>query len=381
MRQFTGYIPIIDFFGAMMTRTLAVTFLLLLATTSSAHHGTAGQFDSSKIINVAGVVTKIRFVNPHSYVYFNVTEDDGSVSEWRCEMRAATLLKRSGWTAEMFAPGTRIKIEGNPARREPHGCYVETIALDDGTVIERYQQLDAADKGNVQRETRLPDGTPNLAGNWAAPQRLLTPEVVRARAAADPANPAAMGMGPGGPGGPGGPSRYQQSAAGKAASAGYEREDNPRFHCQATNIFMDWTFDQHINRIEQSKDTIVLTYGFMDIVRTIHLDMDAHPDNIKPSRAGHSIGKWDGDTLVVDTVGFSEGYLDTRQGVKHSDKLHVVEKFSLSEDGDSLIRTYTGEDPRYLTAKFEGRDEIHVSEAAYDPYNCQDLTEEVVEGF
>jgi hypothetical protein len=355
-----------------MTRILALVTLFFLASTGNAHHGSSGQFDESKSIEVAGVVKKIRFVNPHSYVYFDVTEDDGSISEWRCEMRAATLLKRSGWTAEMFAPGTRIKIEGAPARREPHGCYVETISLDDGEAIKRYEQLESADKGNVERESRLADGTPNLAGIWAAPQKALL------------ATGMGAGMGPGGPAmGPGDPGRpsYRQSEAGMAASAGYEREDNPRFHCEAINIFHDWTFDQHMNRIEQSKDAIILTYGFMDIVRTIHLDTDSHPQNIEPSRAGHSIGQWDGDTLTADTVGFSEGYLDTRAGVKHSNQLHVVEKFSLSEDGNSLIRTYSGEDPIFLTASFEGRDSIDISEAEYDPYNCEDLTEEIVEGF
>ncbi len=351
-----------------MTRILAFAALFVFASTGNAHHGSTGQFDESKSIEVAGVVKKIRFVNPHSYVYFDVTEDDGSVSEWRCEMRAATLLKRSGWTAEMFAPGTRIKIVGAPARREPHGCYVETISLDDGAAIERYAQLESADKGNVERESRLADGTPNLAGIWAAPQRALLPG----------------GMGSGGPGmGPGGPGRprYQQSDAGIAASAGYEREDNPRFHCEATNIFHDWTFDQHMNRIEQTEDAIILTYGFMDIVRTIHLDIDSHPQNVESSRAGHSIGKWDGDILVVDTIGFAEGYLDGRAGVKHSNQLHVIEKFSLNEDGNSLVRTYSGEDPLFLTATFEGRDEIDSSEAEFDPYNCEDLTEEIVEGF
>ncbi len=53
-----------------------------------------------------------------------------------------------------------------------------------------------------------------------------------------------------------------------------------------------------------------MTYGFMNIVRTIHLDMDSHPENITPSLAGHSIGKWEGDTLVVDTIGFEEEAYD-----------------------------------------------------------------------
>jgi hypothetical protein len=351
-----------------MKQLLIATAICLVAGTSLAHHGSTGQFDHSKTIEVSGVVKKIRFVNPHSYVYFDVSNEDGSVDEWRCEMRAASVLKRSGWSKDMFEPGTIIDIVGVPARREPHGCYVETLALNEGKTIERYAELEGADDGSVERVLRLADGTPNLAGNWVAPPRNLE----------------GPPRGPGGPSGPGGPrrgSRYQQSEAGVAASAGYDIEDNPRFHCMATNIFQDWTFDQHINRIEQTKETIALTYGFMDIVRTIHLDIDSHPKNIEPSRAGHSIGKWDGETLVIDTVGFTEGYLDGRFGVMHSDQLHVVERFSLNEDGKTLIRKYVGEDPQYLTANFERSDEIKATESAFDPYNCEDLTEEIVEGF
>jgi hypothetical protein len=371
----------------MIRFTILVTFVLAL-NVSQAHHGSAGQFDQTVDMEVSGVVKKIRFVNPHSYVYFDVTNEDGSVDEWRCEMRAATLLKRSGWTQEMFSAGTRINITGNPARREPHGCYVETIAIDDGEAVGRYAQLDPANESDADRATKTPDGHPNLAGDWAAPQRLLTTTQVRA----GPGAPGGATTGPAGepigarrpgdrPGGPPRRARYTQSEAGIAASVGYVREDNPRFHCMATNIFQDWTFDQHINRIEQSKDSISMTYGFMDIVRTIHLNTDVHPKNIEPSRGGHSVGKWDGDTLVVDTVGFAEGYLDSRAGIKHSDQLHVVERFTFDPADNSLSREYTGEDSLYLTAGFQGQDKIFLSDFPFDPYDCEDLTTEIVDGF
>ena len=81
--------------------------LIALVSTASAHHGSTSQFDQSRTLEVSGVVTKIRFVNPHSYVYFDVTTEDGEVQNWRCEMRAATALKRSGWSADMFPEGTR----------------------------------------------------------------------------------------------------------------------------------------------------------------------------------------------------------------------------------------------------------------------------------
>ena len=357
--------------------TILLSFAMAL-NVSYAHHGSSGQFDQSIDMEVSGVVKKIRFVNPHSYVYFDVTNEDGTVDEWRCEMRAATVLKRSGWSAEMFPPGTRIDIVGNPARREPHGCYVETIAINEGEAIGRYEQLDDAGEVGAGREARTSYDKPNLAGDWSAPPRLGTP--------GGPGGPGGRpnGAPPNGgppPGGRRGGSRYSQSEAGIEASAGYDEDDNPKLHCTAVNIFADWTFDRHINRIEQSESTITLTYGFMDIVRTIHMDMEAHPENLDLSRAGHSIGNWDGDTLVVDTVAFEEGYLDARSGAKHSDQLHIVERFTMDPSDNSLSRAYTGEDPLYLAAPFSGQDEIFLSGFPFDPYDCEDLTEEIVDGF
>ena len=57
------------------------------------------------------------------------------------------------------------------------------------------------------------------------------------------------------------------------------------------------------------------------------MNMKTHPTNIKPTRAGHSTGRWEGDTLVVDTVGFLPGVLNGT--TRHGDKLHVVERFTL----------------------------------------------------
>lgn len=351
----------------MNHRITALCFAFLLAQPLHAHHGNSSQFDQSISLEVSGVVTKIRFVNPHSYVYFDVTTDNGEIQNWRCEMQAATVLKRSGWSADMFPTGTRIRIEGAPARREPYGCYVETFNLDDGEEIQRYQELEGAETivSVDGRPVTLANGQPNISGDWAMPQRHGT---IRRPPESNP-------PGSGSP-------EYKVSAAGKAAVADFDLDrDNPRFHCKAVNIFADWTFDRHINRIEQSDSTITLTYGFMDIVRVIHLDLDAHPNGVMPSRAGHSIGKWEGNTLVVDTIGFLEGYLEGRDGIMHSTALHAVERFMLDPAAGSITRSYVAEDPLYLEAPIQKEDKVYLSSIPFDPYNCEDLTTEIVEGF
>lgn len=353
---------------------VSLTALILCSGVASAHHGTGGQFDQTKSLEVFGTVTKIRLVNPHSYVYFDSTNEKGEIEKWRCEMRAGSALKRSGWSKDMFAAGTKIKIIGVPAFREPTGCYVNKIEFDDGNVVQRYQQLaEDTDNTKINRPARLATGEPNISGDWAAVQRLPTEAEVRA-----------IALGPYAPGNaPPGLGRVEvtMSEAGIAASAGYVREDNPRFHCKPTNIIFDWTFDQHINRIEQAADKIIIRYGFMDTVRTIYMDQDSHPDNIVPDWDGYSIGKWDEDTLVVDTIGFSEGILDPRNGARNSEQLRIVERFTVDTEKMTLTREYEGEDPLYLAARFSGQDQVLASNLPLDSYNCEDLTEEVVEGF
>ena len=71
-----------------------------------------------------------------------------------------------------------------------------------------------------------------------------------------------------------------------------------------------------VNRITQSADTIKLQYGQYGFERTIHMNAE-HPANIAPTRAGHSIGRWENDVLVVDTVGFAPGVLTAAD--QHSD--------------------------------------------------------------
>jgi hypothetical protein len=150
--------------------------------------------------------------------------------------------------------------------------------------------------------------------------------------------------------------------------------DDPILRCPVVNIFNGWNHDQHVNDIIQTDATITLQYGFMDFVRTIHLGIDDHPDNIQPSTGGHSIGRWDGDTLVVDTIGFEEGYLSRGSGMKHSDQMHTVERFHFDAERNYLVRDYTVTDPLYLVGESSGQDLMALSDAPYSPYNCLELS-------
>jgi hypothetical protein len=162
--------------------------------------------------------------------------------------------------------------------------------------------------------------------------------------------------------------------AGEAAAEALKKarpEDSTRARCEITSVLFDWVFDGPINRIAQTKDTITMEYG-RGLKRTIHMDLKGHPANVAPSRAGHSIGRWDGDTLVVNTVGFAPGII--AGNVANDEKLHVIERFTLDPKTMALRRDYEAEDPTYFTDKYAGYDIVMPADAPFANDKCEELT-------
>jgi len=99
-----------------------LTFLSFLTVSVSlfAHHGTGVSYDMHKVLVLKGVVTKFSMANPHSQLYFDVTDDKGQVAHWAAEMRNPRNLESYGYTRrflmDKFAPGAPITVTGNPSR-------------------------------------------------------------------------------------------------------------------------------------------------------------------------------------------------------------------------------------------------------------------------
>jgi hypothetical protein len=369
---------------------LFLACVFLLSGSASAHHG-FGTFEVSKTVTLTGKLTRIEFINPHSWLYFDVTDPNGKVTKHRCEMRSAHTLRRSGWSKELFPIGEQVTIEAAPDRADAASCYLKTIRFANGSHMDRYGQYVKAGQGKLQevrgpvgsgakpatRAARRPTGEPNISGDWA-PEQVVMVDPRGSGGALVPLSTIATakpgeGAGRRGRGAGTGPRQYggtELTPAGEQAAAKFTQQDNPRFRCETTSIVFDWTFDGPVNRITQNRDNIVIQYGQMDLRRTIYMNMKTHPANTRPSRAGHSIGRWEGDVLVVDTVGFLPGVLNAP--VRHSDKLHVVERFSLDPKTMKLTRSYVAEDPVNLKGQYTGQDVVEPADQPYTADNCKE---------
>jgi hypothetical protein len=360
--------------------TLSSALALCSATSTYAHHSNAPHFDTSVDISVEAAVTKWEFVNPHAYIFFQGTDANGETAEWRCESSSATNMGRRGFDEDTFYAGQNLTIVGNPARREDNVCFVTSFVFEDGTVIGGRDTLPEDKRSgaivetvaatDLERSEFLENGQPNISGAWVRAGRGGPPAAPSEGAAA---GPRAEGPGAGG-GGPRGP-QIDSTEAALAVQANYEQiYDDPSIHCDIGNIFFGWTHDSHVNSIAQEDDKVILQYGYMDYVRTIHLDMDEHPADVTPSRGGHSIGYWEESTLVVDSIGFLPGVLHPLSGVPHSDQMHATERFWYNQETKTLKGTYSAADPLYLNSAYTGQTDMNISAVPYEPYNCTEFS-------
>ncbi len=327
---------------------------------ANAHHSSTPHFDPNKPIEIEGVVTRFRFVNPHAYLYLDVTNENGETNEWNCEMAAASSLRRSGWDKDLFEPGVTVRIDGNAARRDPHGCAFQMGYLEDGTTIARNGPITRPDSATtVARETRAP--TPEVSERTLAGLWMTTPRRRR----------------PGGGSPFGGRDRFANviTEAGAAALAGYDdRYDDPALECSPSSIIRGWGEPNSVSTVEITDTSITIRHEYMDTVRTIDLTTREHPSDIERSLVGHSVGWFEGETLVIDTIGFEAGVLLPHPGLMNSDKMHVVERLSLSEDGSQLIREYSVTDADYLKEAVTGRSSWTRTDVPLREYNCTELS-------
>jgi len=141
---------------------------------------------------------------------------------------------------------------------------------------------------------------------------------------------------------------YQPWAAEKVLESFNRRGiDDPMARCLSPGVPRTTTMGLFPMQIVQTPTTVVMLFEVFHVFRVIPIGAK-HPDDLEASFMGDSVGRWEGDTLVVDVIGFNDKTWLAGTGTFHSDKLHVVEKFT-RKDENTIAYEVTMEDPEVLT--------------------------------
>ena len=188
----------------------------------------------------------------------------------------------------------------------------------------------------AQAIKRTADGKPNLAGTWQGGGVSLYGEPGTGPAPPPPAIPPP----------PRQPLSFQPWAAEKNKQL--TPSDDPIAHCLLPGVPRIITMPMPLE-IVQTPEKIVILYEAFRAFRIVPINNQLkHPDDLVPTWMGDSVGRWDGDTLVVDVIGFNDKtWLGGGPSV-HSEELHVVERYRLAPDG-TIAYEATVQDPKALT--------------------------------
>jgi len=152
--------------------------------------------------------------------------------------------------------------------------------------------------------------------------------------------------------------------------------DEPMVRCLPPGVTRTTLMGLFPMQIVQTPKTIVFLFEVFHLFRIIPMDVP-HPDDLEPSYMGDSVGHWEGDTLVVDVTGFNDKTWLSGLGSVHSEKLHVIEKFTRM-DQNTIVYEMTATDPETLTGPWTRRATIMLRPGTrIREYVCEENNEDV----
>ncbi len=319
------------------TKSLLATTIILTGglavfnQSAAAHHSFSATFQKDAKITVEGVVKAFSFSNPHVLVTFDKTNEDGSTTEWVVEAAAATLLRRSGWSADRIKPGDYIRVSGDSTHDGTPMVGLDSLQVLNIETQEIVMALtprngkasaleinpappeEDAQWGNGYPPYDTPkifeDGRPNLSLFWAN----TPPRLGRQR-----------------------PEQPVFNAAGQKKQASFVLANDPQVFCDSPGLVRQGGLTPHSYQIIQNETSVEIKYEEYGVHRIIPVGEigDTPIDSGVKTHLGDSIAYYDGDVLVIETINLLENY-SAPVGLPISDQASVIERYKRADDGTS----------------------------------------------
>jgi hypothetical protein len=237
------------------------------------------------------------------------------------EAGAASVLSPLGFNRNSVAVGDIVTIVGNPSRSNAERSILgKDLFKRDGT----YYPLNIASRSVYAAKDET---AKSIAGTWFSPRTEFNAFL-------------------------GGARNWPVTEKGKAAMANTDPKATTQKDCIPIGS-PALMFYPVANTITVQRDRVVMKVDWLDSERVIYLDGRKHPPASETSLQGHSVGRFEGDTLVVDTTNFKDHPMGLSMSLPSSSMKHLTERFRLSQDGKTLIYSGVIEDPVYLSKPVE----------------------------
>jgi hypothetical protein len=338
-----------------MRRLVLGVFAALLAVGAGAHHSTVAIYDGSRTVEVTGIVESVHWRNPHGEIMLSTEDALGETVEWEVETPAIVVLRIRGIGDDFIDVGDRITIAGAPARRDPHGMNARNILLASGYELafgnNNDPYFEAGKNGNLVGREFDDSGVDEAIAKADGIFRVWSTNF---------GDPAAFPLFKGG---------YPLTPTGEAAASEWNPLDNDLLECGTKGHPLIMITPAPVEFVRDG-DTIVMNIEEYDSRRVIHTNADAVAPEGEYTQMGFSRGRFEGETLVVETDHIREQYFDP-DGVRQSTAMRTVERFTPNDDFSRLDYRITVTDavnfsePFDLTRYFVWRPGVEVV-----PYNC-----------
>ena len=296
----------------------SILLVCLLTHSSIYSHHSHANLNRDDVRTYNGIVTRYSWTMPHVFLKVKGPDQQGNVVEYSIEMQHPPAMAKVGWNKKTFKPGDSITWEGShDYDNNRHYTGLSWAEKSDGTRV----TLTAKEEGNV-----IP--SKDFVGLWK-------------RSDYDPAtgkekfNPHYKP-----------PKNWPLSDEGQTLVDNFHEDQNPMVRCGNPGPPKAMIVPYPVMITKPDENTFIFERELMKEVRVIHLNKDTSMGD--PSKLGHSIAWFDDGDLVVESTNFIADPWGTHTGIDSSEDKHLIERFSLSDDGLYLYAEITITDPKYL---------------------------------